>query len=185
MMMPSLRAATIGLLLAGAAPLFAQNATPAAPAVTAPAAKPAMRAGPDRRGPMRPDMKRGGMFAGLSDAGRATMRDAMKAGGDPRAERDAVKAARDRMLVVLDAERLDTAALKRAMDEERAAVQKGHDQRQAAMLTGFSKLSVADRKAFVANARWMKQSMENRVGKMQRGRDGRPGPGGDMPPPPM
>lgn len=191
MMMPGFRSITIGLLFMGAAPLFAQNVVPPVPAMTAPdgnAGNPGMRAGPDghgsdRRGLNRGSNRRGGMFAGLSEAGRSTMRDAMKAGGNPRAERGAVKAARDRMLEVLDADKLDTSGLKRAMDDERKAVQIGHDQRQAAMLAGFSKLSVADRKAFVANARWMRKSMENRVGKMQGGRDGQRRMGGDTSPP--
>lgn len=179
MMLPSLRTAAIGLLLAGGAPVLAQSA-PAPAAPTAPAAPGARQHG-------RGDHKGGGMFAGLSEAGRATMRDAMRAGGDPRTERDAVKAARDRMMAVLDAETLDVPALKRAMDDERRAAQASHDKRQAAMLAGFTKLSVADRKAFVANARQMKARMEARVGKAHRGGPGGPGGhgghGGDMPAP--
>jgi hypothetical protein len=134
----------------------------------------------------------GAMFAGMSDAGQATMRDAMKAGGDPRSDHEAVKAARDRMLALLDADSLDVAALKRAMDDERKIAQASHDRRQAAMLAGFTKLSTADRKAFVANARTMKARMEARVGEMRgwggrsgpRGSGGPQGPGGNMPPPP-
>ena len=182
MMITSFRAVTIGLLLAGAVPVFAQSAAPAAPsapAASAPSARAAKHAGPDGRH----HGMRGGMFAGLSDAGRAMMRDATKA-GDPRADHEAVKAARDRMLVVLEADRLDTAALKRAMEEERKAVQTGHDRRQAAMLTGFSKLTLEDRKAFVANARGMRARMEARVGKGYGRRDGG-GRGGEMPPQPM
>lgn len=179
MMISSLRTVTIGLLLAAAAPVFAQSAAPAAPAASAPAARAAMHAGPgDRHHGMR-----GGMFTGLSDAGRAMMRDAMRA-GDPRADHEAVKAARDRMLVVLEADRLDTAALKRAMEEERKAVQTGHDRRQAAMLTGSSKLTLEDRKAFVANAHGMRARMEARVGKGYGRRDGG-GRGGETPPQPM
>ena len=179
MMITSFRAVTIGLVLAAAVPVFAQSAAPAAPAASAPAARAAMHAGLDGRH----HGMRGGMFAGLSDAGRAMMRDAMKA-GDPRAEHEAVKAARDRMLLVLEADRLDTAALKRAMEEERKAVQTGHDRRQAAMLTGLSKLTLEDRKAFVANARGMRARMQARVGKGYGRRDGG-GRGGEMPPQPM
>ncbi|KAB7646358.1 periplasmic heavy metal sensor [Polymorphobacter fuscus] len=183
MTMPQLRGlprlALIGVMLAGTAPLVAQT-TPAAPSA-ATSATPDRAAGkPGWHKGKRGDRRPGGMFAGLSEAGRATMRDAMKAGGDPRSDRDAVKAARDRMLTVLDADRLDAGALKRAMDDERQAAQVGHDKRQAAMLAGFTKLSTADRKAFVANARAMKDRMEARIGKMRGGR----GPG-DMPPPPM
>ncbi len=171
MMIPNLRAATIGLLLAGAAPVLAQVAAPPAPPV-----------------PMHPAMHgggmRGGMFAGMSEAGRTTMREAMRAGGDPRADRDAVKGARDRMLAVLDAETLDTGALKRAMDDERRAAQAGHDKRQAAMLAGFAKLSTADRKTFVTNARAMKDRMAVRVMRIRQG-GGVQSDATPPPPPPM
>jgi Spy/CpxP family protein refolding chaperone len=179
MMISNLRAITLGLLLASAAPVLAQAAPPA-PGANATLVR-----------PPRSDMRGGGMFAGMSEAGRATMREAMKAGGDPRAEHQAVKAARDRMLVILDADTLDTAALRRAMDDERKAAEATREKRQAAMLAGFTKLSVADRKAFVANARDMKERMETRMAKGRGGREGhggyegRGGPGGHMPPPPM
>ena len=173
MITSNLRAMALGLLLVGAAPAFAQMPPP----------PPAGANGMDGMRGMhgnRGGDRQGGMFAGMSDAGRATMRDAMKAGGDPRVEHEAVKAARDRMLALLDADTLDTAALKRAMDDERKAAQASHEKRQAAMLAGFSKLSVADRKAFVANARAMKDRMEIRVRKLRPNG----GPDGDMPPPP-
>lgn len=189
MMMPRLRAATIGLLLAGAAPLFAQSAPPVAPAApAAPAVSDPVRAERmARRAELRSQMRmqhmgqHGGMFSGLSDTGKATMREAMQAGGDPRSDRDAVKAARDRMLTTLEAERLDTSALKRAMDDERKAAQAGHERRQAAMLAGFTKLSAADRKAFVASARQMRDRMQMRVIKMRGPAGGR---ADDMPAPP-
>lgn len=184
----TLRAATIGLLLAGAAPLFAQATPPAPPAP--PAVSDSMRAERmAKRAELRSQMRmqhmgQRGMFAGMSEAGQAIMREAMRSGGDPRADRDAVKAARDRMLTVLDADRLDPGALKRAMDDERKAAQASHDRRQSAMLAGFEKLSVTDRKAFVASAREMKARMEARVGKMREWRQNRRGPAGDMPMPP-
>jgi Spy/CpxP family protein refolding chaperone len=185
MMMRNLRAAALGLLLAGAVPVLAQTPPPAPPA-----GAPGMG---DRMADRMGDHMGGGMFGGLSEAGKATMRDAMKAGGDSRSEHEAVKAARDRMLALLDVDTLDTAALKRAMDDERKAAQATHDKRQAAMLAGFSKLSVVDRKAFVANARAMKARMEDRVGKMHGGRGGMGGMRGmggrdgmvPPPPPPM
>ena len=180
MMMLKLRAAALGLLLAGAAPVLAQMPPPPVGAPGMPAA--AGKRGGDQRGD-----RMGGMFAGMSDAGKAMMRDAMKAGGDPRTEHEAVKAARDRMMTLLEADKLDTAALKRAMDDERRAAEVSREKRQAAMLVGFTKLSVTDRKAFVANARAMKTRMEQRMGKMPGGRGsmrGPGGPGGDMPPPP-
>ena len=182
MMFPTLRTATIGLLVAGAAPLFAQAAAPpappAAPVVPAVPGHHAMRGGMYGGG-----MQGGGMWRGMTEAGRSTMREAMRAGGDPRSDHQSVKAARNRMLTVLDAESLDTGALKRAMEDERRAAEAGRDKRHAAMLSGFAKLTTADRKAFVANARAMKDRMEVRVIRMKQRGPG--GPGNDTPPPPV
>ena len=167
-------------LLLAAAPALAQT-TPPPPAGAAPppgatgvAPRGYVR---DRPGPMSP-MMHGGMFKSLSPAGKATMREAMK--GDEaarRAEREAVKAARDRMLAILDAEKLDVAALKKAMADERAAANAGRERMQASMATAFTKLSLADRRAFVAEARQMRARMDERMkGWKQRG-------GGDDTPP--
>ena len=111
------------------------------------------------------------MFAGMSDAGRGAMLAAMR-GVDMRAGKVEVAAARDRMLAVLDAEQLDPAALRRAMDDERAAValqQAQQAKRQVAMLTGFGQLSLADRRAFVADARAIRDRVESRVAAQQQG----------------
>ena len=174
----ALRAALAAALIA-AAPALAQMPPPGGPGAPMPGMN-----GPD--GPMGGPMHRGmhgmmakRMFGDMSEAGRATMMDAMKAGAD-RGAHEQVKAARERMLAVLDAERLDTAALKRAMDDERMTANANRERVQTAMLGGFAKLSVADRKAFVADARSMKSRMEERMGAWRKGR----GPGGDMPPPP-
>ena len=131
-------------------------------------------------------MHGGQMFASMSEAGRKTMMDAMGPRENRKAEHEQVRAARDRMLAVLDADRLDTAALKRAIDDEQATVNASRERRQAAMLSGFSKLSTADRKAFVADARAMKTRMEARMQKW-RGKGGMNDMGdmGDMPTPPM
>ena len=166
----SLRAVAAGLMLSAAAPVLAQAAAPVAP--VAPAGR-MMRGG---HGGMMHDRA----FPSMSEAGRATMREAMAAGGDRKAEREAVKAARDRMLAILDAERLDSAALKRAMEEERNAANASRERHQTAMLAAFSKLSLADRKAFVADSRAMKARIETR---MQEWR-GKRGARGDVPPPP-
>ncbi len=164
----SLRTAALGLLLAGAAPVLAQTAPPPPPH--------GMMAG-------KADGHHGKrMFSTLSEAGRQTMREAMRSGSDKRAEREQVRAARDRMLAALDADKLDMAALRKAMDDERAASNASHESRKAAMLAAFSKLSTADRKAFVAEARSMRDRMADRVGKW-RERRGSGGPG--TPPPSM
>lgn len=174
-----LRIAAIGVAIAGAAPVFAQSPPPPMPpgAPSGPggyAAPRGMHAMPGHGGGMMG--KRA--FASLSEAGRATMTEAFRAGGDRKADRQAVKAARDRMLAVLDGDRLDVAALKRAMNDERSAANTSRERAQAALLAGFTKLSAADRKAFVADARSLKSRMEGRM-RDWRGRRG----DDDMPPP--
>lgn len=159
-------------LLLAAVPVLAQTPPPPPPGAPAAAGK---HGGPGRMG-----KNHRGMFASLSEAGRATMREAMK--GDMaarKAQREAVQAARDRMLVVLQAEKLDMAALRKAMDDERAAANVSRERMQASMMAGFAKLSVADRRAFVAEAKAMRARMDERMkGWKARGGD-------DMPEPPM
>jgi uncharacterized membrane protein len=163
--------AIIALMLATAAPVVGQTPPPL-PGM-------APMGGP---GPGGGRMHGRAMFASMSEAGRKTMMEAMRAGGDRRDEMQQVKAARDRMLALLEAEKLDSAALKRALDDERNAANANRERHQAAMLAGFAKLSVADRKAFVVDARAMKSRMESR---MQHRRGKRGSMAGDMPPPPM
>ncbi len=172
-----LRAAAAGLALAAAAPLLAQAAPPAGSAMTR--AGPGGPGGWGRGGMMRPE----NAFPSMSPAGRQMMADAMRGGEDRKAEHEAVKASRDRMLDILAADRLDTGALKRAMDDERVAANAGRERHQAAMLAALTKLSVADRKAFVTDSRAMKARMEQRMEEW-RGKRGMRGMGGDMPPPP-
>lgn len=180
----SLRSAAIGLLLAGAVPVWAQTAPPAPPAP--PAGGMMMHGGPGGPGaPGGAGMMHGrGMFASMSEAGRKTMTEAMHAGGDRKAEHEQVKAARDRMLTLLEADRFDMAAVKRAMDDERTAANANRERHQAAMLAAFAKLSTADRKAFVVDARAMKARMETRMHDWRGKRGGVGGAMGDMPPPP-
>ncbi len=129
-------------------------------------------------------------FATLSEPGQAILRDAMRGAGDRRVEHAAVRSARDRMLTILDADRLDTGALKKAMDDERSAAIAGRERTQAAMLAGFQKLSTADRKAFVNESRVLRARMESRLKQMgnRRGPEGFGAMGGamgsEMPPPP-
>jgi uncharacterized membrane protein len=156
-----IRAAGFGLLLI-ASPALAEPAPPAPP--TAPEAPMMGRGFGDN----------GGAYAGMSEAGRGMMRDAMRAGvGDRRAERDAIKAVRDRMMAVVEADRLDTAALKRAMDEERSIAMASHDRRQSAMLVGLAKLSAEDRKAFAVGARASRERMATRLDTMRQRRSSR------------
>ena len=149
--------------------------------VAAPAA--AQMSPPPGEMPDRHDHGGNPMFAGMSDAGRTIMRSAMK-DADPRADRAAIDVARDRMLALLDMDRLDVAALRRSMDDEREAANAAKVRHQNAMVTGFQQLSVADRKAFVANARAMRSRVEERMGAWN-GRRGPGGPGGPGSPGPM
>lgn len=174
-------------LLAFAAALPAAAQTPPAP----PAPPGAMRAPMPPMPPMPPMRMHGGMmgFGSMSEAGRKAMTAAMM--GDRaanRADHERVRAARDRMLATLDAERVDAAALRRAMDEEREAANAMKARRQAAMATALLSLSAADRKAFVEDARGLRTRVERHIEK--RGRHGRTttmtimrhGPGDDMEP---
>ena len=140
--------------LLAAAPAFAQPAPPAPPA--------AHHAGP-HHGAGSKMGRHMGMFPSMSEAGRATMREAMMAGGNRRDDRQQVEAAREKMLAALEAERFDGGAVKRAMDEERSLADATRQQRQAAMLAAFQKLSPEDRKAFVTDSRAMKTRMQGRM----------------------
>ena len=179
------------LLLACAAPAVAQPAPPppmgapdAAMLGKGPNAGMKMRAGREgMRGGMHGAMG-GAMFDALSPEGRKIMTDAMASAGDTRrADHEQVRAARDRMMAVLEADRLDTGALKRAMDDEQAASTASRSRMQAAMIAGFAKLTPADRKAFVAYGRAMRNRMEARM-EAWRGMRGRGGRDAMTPPPP-
>lgn len=156
----------------------------AAPMLTAPAlAEPAPPPPPAGMAP--PPMGMGGemgagmggtmgarMFPSMSEAGRKAIHEAMMAGGSRQDQRQKVEAAREKMMVALEADRFDPAAVKRAMDEERAIADGTRQQRQAAMLAAFGKLSPEDRKAFVADSRAMKARMQARMeGWRQRMRE--------------
>ncbi len=175
-----LKSTSVALAMLLALPVAAQTAPAAPPA-------PGMHAGPHGgQGGRR--AARLQMFSTLSPVGQQVMRDAMR-GGDPRADHAAVKAARDQILVLLDADKLDVAALKRAMEAERATAEAMHNKRQAALLGAYQKLSVADRKALVAEARAMRARMESRMSKkgapmMMHGAGGMDGMEDMMPPPP-
>ena len=183
-MNPKMLVLAARLAAAPAATALAQPAPPPPPAAPAgPGGGP--HAGPHAGMAGRPH---GGMamrmFPSMSEAGRAIVREAMMAGGDRRAEREKVEAAREKMLTALSADRLDVAAVKRAMDEERSLAEASREARQAAMLAAFQKLSVEDRKAFVTDSRAMKQRMGQRMeGLRQRWRERR-GHGAPQPPAP-
>jgi len=164
-----LRAAGFGLLIV-ASPVLAQTPPPASDGQM----QGRMQGHMQGRGEGRMGAR---MFPTMSEAGRATMMDAMRS-SNRRDERVQVRAARDRMLTIVEADRLDTAALKKAMDDERSIAAESQQRRQTAMLAALTKLSVADRKAFVVDARSLREKMQERMSdRRERMRDRRRGGG--------
>jgi Spy/CpxP family protein refolding chaperone len=170
----TLMAATLALM---AAPVLAQAAAPAPPAPPAPPS--VFEAGNERMRVMR--MGRHAMWPNVSPEGRAILRETLK--GDPK-DREATRAARDRINAVVGAEKLDVAALRRAMDEERRLVDAQHAARQARMLAAIQKLSPADRKAFAEDARRGRADVEARTAEWRKWAQEFRGRMKDMPPPP-
>lgn len=170
-----------------AAPAFAQSAPPAPPQPPTPPAMAGAHSGHNMTG-MDKGARGMRMFPSMSEAGRKSMNDAMMAGGNRRDDRQKVEAVRDKMLAALEADRFDAGAVKRAMDEERAISDSTRQQRQAAMLAAFQKLSPEDRKAFVTDSRAMKSRMHNRMDgwhdQMRMRRGGADGSMGGEPRPP-
>ncbi len=106
------------------------------------------------------------MFQGISEAGRVQLRGVMMDARSPdnRAE---IRAARMKILDLVDEEDLNVAAIQRAQAEERAIVARHAKARQDAMLAAIRKLSPADRKAFSANMRQMDGRMEERMKRVR------------------
>lgn len=133
----------------------------------------------------------GGVLSGLTPEGRKTLADAMRETRRP--ENDSLDTARDKVLQILEADRLDVAALRRAMGEEHRLGEAQQQRRQEAMLGAFQKLSPRDRQAFATAMRsehfkmeQRRKDMDTRMSKMRERwakRGGQPG-GPDMPPPP-
>ena len=170
------RAFVLAALIAG--PAAAQTApTPPAPPAAHGAGMPGHHGSQGRMGNMRQRM-----FPSMSEAGRAVVHEEMMAGGDRRENRQKLAAAREKMLAALSADRYDPAAVKRAMDDERALSDASRQQRQSAMLAAFQKLSADDRKAFAADSRAMKERMGKRVDGWRERMRGRRGPPMDGPP---
>ena len=167
--MKILIAATAALL---AAPLLAQ--------APAPAPGQAPEAQRERMRMMR--MHRQDMWANVSPEGRAILRETLK--GDPK-DREATRAARDRINAIVGADRLDVSALRKAMEEERRLVDAQHASRQARMLAAIQKLSPADRKAFAEDANRARADIEARTAEWRKRAEAyRSRGGGDLPPPP-
>ncbi len=171
-MKASVSAGLLALALTAALPAVAQGVPPP---------QAGMRAGDvPMRGP-RPQP-----FGGMSDAGRGAVLDAMRPDGpSDRVDHHRVRAARDRMMQILSADRLDSLALRRAMDDEREAANAMKARRQGVLLQALQGLNAADRKAFVDDARAMRGRFEGRMGMMKRRMHGRGGIDDGAPPPPM
>lgn len=150
----TLKAAGAALALAIAAPAFAQT-PPAPPAPASPTHRDVMIR---RMSPGMEGFHHMNRFEGMSAEGRAILRDAMKPKHNPQ-DREAVRAARQRVLNLLTAERLDVAAVRRAQAAERELVVKQHERQQEAMLAAYQKLSQADRKAFASSMRDREERM--------------------------
>lgn len=149
---PMPKAACAFLAMAIAGPALAQ--TPPAPPTPPPAPKVMIhRMSPGMEGVHYP-----GRFEGMSPEGRQILREAMKPQQNQQ-HREAVRAARQRVLGLIAAERLDVGAVRRAQAAERELVLRQHERQQEAMLAAYQKLSAADRRAFV-------EGMQNREERM-------------------
>lgn len=149
----SLKAACAALAVAIAAPALAQVAPPAPPAP--PPGPAVIRISPGMEGRRWVDR-----FEGMSPEGRRILSEAMRPQMTPQ-DRQATKAARDRVLALIAADKLDVAAVRRAQAAERELVVRQHEKQQAAMLEAYQKLSLADRKAFV-------EGMQDQEDRMRR-----------------
>ena len=155
----TLKAAGAALALAIAAPAFAQT-PPAPPAHPEPKRDVIIH----RMSPGMKSFHHMDRFEGMSAEGRAALREAMKPRHSPQ-DREAVRAARQRVLDLIAAERLDVAAVRRAQAAERELVVKQHERQQEAMLAAYQKLSLADRKAFAAGMRDREERMLESIKK--------------------
>lgn len=169
--MKTLIAAAIALMTA---PALAQAAPPAQQAPPS-----GFEAGNERMRVMR--MHRQHLWANVSPEGRAILRETLK--GDPR-DREATRAARDRINAIVGAEKLDVGALRKAMEEERRLVDAQHAARQGRMLAAIQKLTPADRKAFAEDARRGRANIEARTAEWRKWAQEYRSRMKDMPPPP-
>ncbi len=155
----------LGVAALVAGPVMAQT-PPAPPAPLAPLAPPAPLARAPGGAQIFRDEGRGPggaprMFGTVSEEGRAVLREALRASTPE--ERAAIRAARDRVSALIAAEKLDVAALRQAMAEERRLVDAAHARRQAALLAAVQKLSPADRRAFAEDAGKGRRQAEERA----------------------
>lgn len=166
------------LTFAAAALLAAPALAQASPPPPQPPAPPAATPG---KGP-RHALGGPRMFGNVSEEGRALLSAALRSSTPE--DRAALRAARDRVNALIAADRLDVPALRRAMDEERRLVAQQQARRQAALLEAVQKLSLADRRAFAADAGKGRRKAERRAAEWRAWAEAYRQRLRDMPPPP-
>lgn len=103
-------------------------------------------------------------FADMSPQGMALIGEAMKRERIP-ANAEEVRKARQRVLELLSAERLDIGAIRRAQAEERAVAITEHALAQEKMLKAYQQLSVEDRRAFAEGMRMQEERMTKHMAR--------------------
>lgn len=163
-----------GLMVVLAGPAFAQAA--------APASTPEPRK-VERRVVVVDGSQRASAFGKVSPEGRALLLDAMRANQE--ADRLALAKARDEVNRLVGADRLDVAAVRRAMAQERRLVSEQQERRQEAIIGVLPKLSAADRKAFAEDAMRGRENLDARAVAWRKWADDvRAGAAIPPPPPP-
>lgn len=125
----------------------------AAPALAQPVPPPP----PVPVGPMVIHRFNSNILGDLSPEGRRILSSAMRDSGMRAEDRQALDASRDRLLRLLQAEKLDVGAVRRTMAEERELADRQQRRRQEVMLDAFRQLSVVDRRAFAGGMRDQKE----------------------------
>lgn len=97
-------------------------------------------------------------FTDMSPQGAAIIAEAMQAQRIP-SNAEEVRKARQKVLDLISAEKLDIEAIRRAQAEERALAIKEHARAQEKMLKAYQRLSVQDRRAFAEGMRAQEERM--------------------------
>ena len=97
-------------------------------------------------------------FADMSPQGAAIIAQAMQAQRIP-SNAEEVRRARQKVLDLISAEKLDLDAIRRAQAEERALAIKEHARAQEKMLKAYQRLSLQDRRAFAEGMREQEERM--------------------------
>lgn len=118
----------------------------------------AASAGDDPRGQRQSQLEWKAPFADMSPQGAAIIADAMQAQRIP-SNAEEVRKARQKVLDLISAERLDIEAIRRAQAEERALAIKEHARAQEKMLKAYQRLSLQDRRAFAEGMRAQEERM--------------------------